>query len=137
MKRVCLFFAAVVLVACISGCAGQGRITPDMLAGKTFVYEKEGCGGEFYIQFEADGTFQYHEGVSSSHIGMGTWSLEGDSLCLTEENVALIQEDGTSITKTVSFFFTVHKNEIVFLGDNVSNFGYVKVAGGERFLLQE
>lgn len=137
MKQAGLFLVATALLLCICGCAALGRTTPEQLAGQTYVYEKEGFGGDFYISFAADGTFRYSEGLLSSHIGMGKWHLEGDSLCLTEENVAFIQEDGTCITKTVSYVFAIHKNEIVFLEDNVSNFGHVKVAGGDRFLLRE
>ena len=43
----------------------------DSVAGKTFVWEKEGFGGDFTITLNADGTYQYYEGYLSSYIGFG------------------------------------------------------------------
>ncbi len=67
----------------LAGCSRQVR--PGDIAGRTYRYEKDGVGGPFTIQLEEDGTFTFHEGSLSSYIGVGTWTLEGNTLCITDE----------------------------------------------------
>lgn len=109
----------IVLAAGCRGAAGENDI-----AGKTYIYEKEGFGGDFTIKIEEDGTFQYYEGPLSSYIGMGEWSLEGNILCLTD--------DGETINTFVNYF-KFDGNALVFIDEKSSNFMYIKVSDGERF----
>lgn len=103
------------------------RLTPDTLGDRVYVYEKDGPVGfvimKFYLILASDGTFQYHESPASSHIGMGTWSVEGDVLTLTEERYQ----------KTVYFYFRITEEALVFMEENEDNFSYPKVSPGERF----
>lgn len=92
---------------------------------KTFVYEKEGCGGEFTIRINDDGTFDYCEGVLSSYIGNGSWRLDNGILVLTDD-------DGTADPRVNRF--EVKESDLVFLSEDSSNFLYVKVADGEHFV---
>ena len=92
------------------------------LAGKIFVYEKEGFGSDFTIKLHADGTFGYYEGMLSSHIGMGTWAVEGDILTLHED------------TFDRTFRFRVQDGALHFLREGSDQFLYIKVADGARFL---
>ena len=92
------------------------------LAGKIFVYEKEGFGSDFTIKLHADGTFGYYEGMLSSHIGMGTWAVEGDILTLHED------------TFDWTFRFRVQDGALHFLREGSDQFMYIKVADGARFL---
>ena len=94
---------------------------PD-LAGKVFVYEKEGFGSDFTIKLHADGTFGYYEGMLSSHIGMGTWAMDGDILTLHED------------TFDRTFRFRVQDGALHFLREGSDQFTYIKVADGARFL---
>lgn len=78
-KPLYLFLALLLL----AGCSRQVR--PGDIAGKIYRYEKDGVGGSFTIRLEEDGTFTYYEGSLSSYIGVGTWTLEGNTLCITDE----------------------------------------------------
>ena len=91
-------------------------------AGKAFVYEKEGFGSEFTISLHADGTFGYYEGMLSSHIGMGSWTVEDGVLTLRED---IFQR---------TFRFRVQEGELRFLREGSDRFSYIKVADGDRFL---
>ena len=90
-----------------------------------YVYEKEGFGGNFTIALDPDGTFQYYEGYLSSHMGLGTWAVEGDILTLRED-----EESGYGFVNR----FTVTPEGLVFQAEDSDNFLYVEVDDGDRFL---
>ena len=90
-----------------------------------YVYEKEGFGGPFTIALYPDGTFQYYEGYLSSHMGLGTWAVEGDTLTLRED-----EESGYGFVNR----FTVTPEGLMFQAGGSDNFLYVKAADGDRFL---
>ena len=96
-----------------------------MIVGKTYTYEKGGFYGSFDILINDDGTYTYYEGSASSYLGMGTWTLEGDVLCLSDDD-----EFGYSLVN----YFRFDGANLVFQSENSSNFIYVKVADGARFL---
>ncbi len=102
----------------------DGR-TDGMAAGKTYTYEGEGFGGDFVIQINEDGFFSYYEGLLSSYLGAGTWTLEDDILVLS---------DNAEMGHPFVNYFRLDGKDLVFLAENSSNFIYVKVKDGERFL---
>ena len=91
------------------------------LAGKTFVYEKEGFGSDFTIRLHDDGSFGYYEGMLSSHLGMGTWSVEEEILTLYEQSFDR------------EFRFRVKDGVLQFLQEDSGRFTYLKVADGALF----
>ena len=98
------------------------------VAGKKFVYEKEGFGGDCYIDFKEDGTFLYSPGYLSSYLGGGTWEISGDKVVLTQEN------DGMS-GKRVNYF-SIAENELIYIEEGSDNFIGTIVKDGEKFFLQ-
>ena len=115
---------------------GEGYVAEEMvellaslpvpvLAAEVYAYEKEGFGGNFTIAIYPDGTFQYNEGLLSSHMGLGTWAVEGDTLTLRED-----EESGYGFVNR----FTVTPEGLMFQAEGSDNFLYVEVADGERFL---
>ncbi len=94
---------------------------PD-LSGKVFVYEKEGFGGNFTISLQDDGTFSYYEGLLSSHIGWGTWTMEGDTLTLREDTFSRV------------FRFRIQDGSLYYIKKSSSPFTYVQLEDGARFL---
>lgn len=114
--------AAALLCAGFTGCARQ--ITESDLAGKTYVYEKDGFGGDFTITLNNDGTFTYSEGFLSSYLGVGKWKLDGGELILTDN-----KETGRPLENR----FKIADGELVFQAEASSNFIYVKAADGEKF----
>ena len=120
-KPLYLFLALLLL----AGCSGQAR-TED-IAGKTYRYEKDGVGGPFTIQLEEDGTFTFHEGSLSSYIGVGTWTLEGNTLCITDEGAG----------KSWKNYFRADEKALTFQAEGSENFLYRTVADGEKFLAEE
>lgn len=120
-KRRAAALALTLLVLLPAGCGG--RVNPDDLAGRTYVYEKEGAGGSFTLTLAEDGTFQYYEGYLSSYVGMGVWSLEDNVLTLTEG------DNGYGWVNR----FTAARRGLTFLAEGSDNFLYVKVKDGEKF----
>lgn len=121
VKIFILFFGIILL---LTGCANT--VQEDGIADRTYLYEKEGFGGDFTIQIKSDGTFFYYEGDLSSHIGTGEWKLDGNTLMLQEDTVI---EDHSRIN-----YFKVDGEAIIFQSEGSDNFIYIKVAEGENFL---
>lgn len=120
-----LGIACLLGMAACSGPTGAGESVQDIIVNKTFVYEKDGAGGEFAIQINEDGTFSYCEGDLSSYIGTGLWILDGDILILSDD-----EEIGYPLVNR----FEVQEDGLVFLSEDSSNFLYVDVADGDRFV---
>ena len=102
MKRhlLCLLIGLCLLLLSACGDVGLARngdpqteeattetAVPD---GRSYLYEGEGFGGTFNITLYENGRFSYYEGFLSSHLGFGTWALEGNILTLTEGEKQLI-----------------------------------------------
>lgn len=94
---------------------------PD-LSGKVFVYEKEGFGGKFTISLQDDGTFSYYEGLLSSHLGWGTWTVEDDTLTLREDTFSRV------------FHFRIEDDSLYYIKKSSSPFTYVQLGDNARFL---
>lgn len=125
MKRIIL---SVLIIACLFSCAACGRANSedieDIIVNRTFIYEKEGFGGDFTIKINEDGTFSYYEGGFSSYIGFGSWTLDDGILVLSDDD-----DMGYPFVNR----FEVKDGDLVFISEASSNFLYVKVADGERF----
>ncbi len=94
-------------------------------AEKTYVYENEGILGSFAITLYEDGSFTYSEGIASRYIGRGAWTQDGDTITLTDIETA----GYTRINH-----FRIDGEDLVFLTEDSSNFIYIKVQNGERFI---
>ena len=126
MKKISICLMMMAFIFVLISCGRQKREKedlPKMIIHRTYLYEKEGCGGAFAIHINDDGTFQYCEGYASSHIGMGSWVLDDDILVLSEDS-----EVYAFVNR-----FKVDGSDLVFLSEGSSNFIYVKVGDGERF----
>ena len=116
-------------------------VTVDDIVDKVYVYEKDGCGGDFIIEIKADGTFAYYEGLLSGHKGSGQWSyFETDRTLTLFEKMYRLNENGEWEQVTKSYSFWVEKDTLIFvdmgLDMGLSNFLYVKVKHGEKFYVQ-
>ena len=132
MKKVCCLWAAFLFIFVFTACGTT--YTAEDIAGKTYVYEKDGCGGYFTIKLFEDGTFQYYEGILSSYIGMGTWTLDENILCLKDQEMHRFSEDLTTMEPYIrTNCFKVEKDCLVWLAENSDNFLYVDVVDGDRF----
>ncbi len=131
MKKLLVY---ILIAACVLGVTACGRAPEqeedvdlwDTVAGKTFMYEKEGAGSEFCIHFYEDGDFQYYEGRLASSGGMGEWTLDGDVLIITQK--CYLADHASHVNR-----FRVEDGGLTYLAEESANFLYVKVADGERF----
>ena len=89
----------------------------------TYVYEGEGCGGDFTITLNEDGTYTFYEGYLSSYMGGGAWFQSGARIDMTEEN-----------GYDLYFTFIPVEDALVFAEEDSDNFIYVKVPDGGRFV---
>ena len=118
-KFLALVILLVMIVGVVAGCTSDPA---KMIMGKTFVYEKEGAGGDFYITLNKGGEFDYYEGPRSSYKGHGLWCVDKDVLIITEA-------DGECRT----FRFDIQKKKIIFKADESDEFTYVNVPNGGVF----
>lgn len=113
MKRFLLLLFIFLLL-----CACNSHVDP---AGKSYLYEGEGFGGEFSIQIKEDGSFSYYEGMLSSYIGIGTWAQKNNILILKDESYDIINH------------FIIDEDSLRFVEENSSNFIYVQLKDGAVF----
>ncbi|MCM1149875.1 MAG: hypothetical protein NC319_07325 [Butyricicoccus sp.] len=117
-KILALLLCALLLAGC-----GQ-QLSAQDLAGKTYVYEKPGFGGDFTVTLDADGGFTCYEGGLSSYIGAGDWELDGGTLVLRDTAIP-------SDPKT--YRFRVQDGALAFLAGESDEFLFVQPAEGELF----
>ncbi len=120
-----LLLAAMTLFA-LASCAKEDIDYGYTFADKTYIYEKEGLGGSFYIIINSDGTFSYKEGVASDYLASGTWTYTDSVLSLTDTL------DGSE-RKIVNNFFFVDGN-LWYLTENSTGFPFVPVEEGDLFI---
>ena len=94
-------------------------ITAEDVAGKTFVYEKTGFGGEFIVSVYANGTFLYYEGQESNCIRGGKWTISDNLLWL--------------VANEKTYVFSVCEDALIFQAAQSDAFAYVDVTQGDRF----
>lgn len=99
------------------------REIKNMIGGNSYVWEKEGFGGYFVITLVKDGTFSYYEGMLSSHIGLGNWTVKDGILTMSEKQ-----------GKERIFRFSADDNALVFIGEGSDRFVYVSVMDGDKFI---
>lgn len=92
----------------------------------SYKYEKEGFGGDFIINLNKDGTFTYSEGLLSSHIGVGSWTLLDKYLVMTENDI------GNTHPRINNFI--VENNNLVYQIGESSGFTNIKLSQGEKFV---
>lgn len=108
---------------------GVGGIVPpemgdDGLSEYWYVWEKPGFGGNFGIHLEASGAFSYCVGMLSSYIGMGTWTWDGEILCL---------EDTGMGDPDYYYFKRDGAGNLVFQAERSARFMHVDVEDGDLF----
>jgi hypothetical protein len=123
VKRIVICILALGMLAGFACTKKTDDALRKTVAGKTFVRENGGFGGDFTITLREDGSYEYYEGFLSSYIGMGTWTVEDGMLILTEQG-------GYDFV----YRFTVQDGALVYRTEGSSAFIYVKAADGDRFL---
>ena len=119
-RRLALSILAISLLC--TGCARQTQKAD--IADKTYVYENDGFGGIFTIMLDGDGTFAYYEGFLSSYVGIGSWTLDGETLVLVNDKANGDPRENR---------FKIVDGDLVFQAENSSNFTHIKVADGDKF----
>lgn len=123
MKKTAFLLVLLLCFSLLTACGQTEKIyTAEDVAGKAYTYEKDGFGGSFTISLFEDGTFHYYEGMLSSYIGLGTWTVEDGVLTLKDESFHFRNR------------FRIGAEELIFLAEDSSNFMYLTVKDGERFL---
>lgn len=118
-KRAKFLFPLLCALLLFAGCAQ--KVSADDIAGKTYIYEKPGFGGNFTVTLDADGSSTYYEGLLSSYIGFGDWELDGDTLTVHDSWNGDV------------FNFRVEGGDLVFMAEGSSRFMFIDVSDGEKF----
>ena len=115
--KIKLLWLPMVLVAALflASCSSD-----DVQTDSTYVYDGEGFGGAFTITISDNGSFTFYEGFLSSYIGHGKWQIKHKILTIS---------DGTFTNK-----FEMRGKEIVFVEEGSTNFMYVKLKDGDKFI---
>ena len=98
------------------------REIKNMIGGNSYVWEKEGFGSNFVITLVKDGTFSFYEGMWSSYIGLGNWTVKDGILTLTEKN------------NKRTYRCSAAAGALVFIGEGSDRFVYVSVMDGDKFI---
>ena len=128
MKRIILCILAFGMLAAVACKKTESDPKPAVAAG-TYVWEKEGFGGDFTITLREDGTYEYYEGFLSSYIGTGAWTVE--------DGVLAMREDRELCGNDFVFRFTVQDGALIYRADGSDKFIYTDVQDGDRFLHAE
>lgn len=99
----------------------NGSAICEVFSGHTYLYDAKGFGGNFTITLYGDGTYSYYEGLLSSCLGSGKWTLNGEMLELADEAYPLVN------------YFRMDRNDLIFIEDDSTNFTYVKLSDEARF----
>lgn len=83
---------------------------------------------DFKITFQEDGTYSYYEGLFSSYLGFGTYSIE---------NGILTMQDDKEACYDLTNHFRIEGDRIYFIEEGSDNFVYVRVKNGQSFRLTE
>ncbi len=143
MKKILILFILIVVLLNLIGCKENkisssevslssysetsSVVLPSQFTDKTYTYEKEGFPDQFNITINSDGTFSYYEGHFSSWIGTGEWTLDGNTITLTEPDYG---NDGNGHIH----YFIVGDGYLEFIAQGSTRFTYVNVKDGERFI---
>lgn len=136
MRKISLFLIACLCLTLLAGCGEKQKIyTAEDVGGKSYNYKKDGFGGPFTINLFEDGTFQYYEGMLSSYIGVGTWTMEENNvLCMKDQEMGRFSDDFSKMEMYVrTNYFKVEENCLVWVAKQSDNFLYVDVENGDRF----
>lgn len=121
-KKLISILLIIIMIPSIAGCAKAPE--PADFADKIYIYKGKGAGGQFAVTLYGDGTFWYYEGLESSYIGNGKWSVENDLICLTDDT-----DDGSQIIN----YFRFEDGELVYSKKTSTGFTYVELADGATF----
>lgn len=124
-KKPAFWVMVVAILACIVVAVCFLTNPKSAIDGKVYVYEKDGHLGYFTITLFEDGTFHYTEGMVSGYYATGKWLQEGNMITLVDG-----KENGHGLVN----FFMKDGDDLVFLAEDSSNFIYIKVQDGERFV---
>lgn len=113
------FEAAGKITELMEAAAPGGRREPTGV----YIYEGEGCGGDFTITIARNGTYTFYEGPYSSYMGGGEWSVSGRRMYMTEENGFAMY-----------FTMTVTEDALVYIKDESDGFPYISVPDGGKFV---
>lgn len=119
MKR--LFIVLVLGTAMLLSACSKPDIS-GIVSGRNFIWEKEGFGGDFTITLNDDGNYTYYEGFLSSYLGYGDWTVENDTVVLTEKG-----------GYDAVYRFAVEDGALVYKSDGSDQFIYTTVEDGDRF----
>ena len=125
MKKTAVVIMALTLVFCLAACGSGNKaaLADSDVGGRTYVWEKEGFGGDFTLTLQNYGSYQYYVGYLSSYIGYGDWSEEDGVITLTERS-------GYDYV----FRFAVDGDDLVYLAEGSDAFAGVNVEDGDHFL---
>lgn len=99
----------------------NGSAVCEIISGHAYLYDSNGFDGDFTITLYSDGTYSYYEGLLSSYLGSGQWTLNGEMLELADEAYPLVN------------YFRMDGNDLIFMEDDSTNFTYVKLSDEARF----
>jgi len=119
---ICLLVVASLLVSC----QGSELSSEDVYG--TYIKKGSDDIDRFYIILSPDGTFQYHETMISSHIGMGDYSVDGNIITLTE----IIDRGENNVTNRI-YKFRYQDEQLIFIASGSDKFIYVDLPDGAEF----
>ena len=123
-----LLTAALLTVALLTACMSGPDVTITYGAYERPNGESTPIQDSFTITLNRDGTYYYYETMLSSHIGSGTYTVDGDTVVLTE-----IYKNIWGAPVEDRFYFTYTDGKLMFDAGRSSDFRYIDLPDGAEF----
>lgn len=91
--------------------------------GVMFARKNDNGFDSFTITLFENGTFSYYETCISSHIGMGFWTLDGDTVCMRERR----------FSNPYTYEFKYENGKLLYIADGSDKFMFAKLQDGAEF----
>ena len=129
-KLFSILLATLLPVALLTACTSGPDVTITYGAYERPNGESSPVQDSFTITLNQDGTYYYYESMVSSHIGSGTYTVDGDTIVLAETSNNI---EGDPVE--YRFYFTYTDGKLVFDADRSSDFRYIDLPDGAEFSL--
>ena len=124
MKKIAsALLALLMLVSLLSACAASAPSVYGTYA------RRNSDGSVFTITLHEDGSYQYYESMLSSHIGVGNFTFEDNTVTIVDDQIP-----GVSGSLTITVVFGFENGNLIYRAEESDRFMYVNLPDGAEFV---
>ena len=122
-KTLSLLLALLISAALLSACT-----TREPSVYGTYA-RRNSDGSIFTITLHEDGSYQYYESMLSSHIGVGSYTYENNTVTIVDDQIP-----GVSGSLTITLVFSFENGNLIFCAEESDRFMYINLPDGAEFV---